>query len=89
MDATVKSSANQTAQTTMQTENSTVLSGSVKAIKFIYKGEELPLEPPVIVVVGKGTDINDTFACLHYVLKNADPIRDSTYVGNQLVIDIS
>ena len=89
IDATVKSSANQTAQASIQTDSNNVLSGSVKAIKFIHKGDELPLDPPVIIIVGKELNINDTVACLRYVVENADPIRNSSYVGNQLVIDIS
>lgn len=89
IDATVKSTVNQTDQSSIQKDKDGDLSGSGKAIEFIHKGDVLPPESPVIVVVGNEMDINDTAACLHYVIKNADPIRDSSYVGKQLVIEIS
>lgn len=70
-------------------ENENNLSGSIAAIKFIHKGDTMPSDARIIAVLPKETETDDMAVCLHRLMAKADPIRDSSYVGNQLVIDIS
>ena len=65
------------------------LSGNISAIKFIHKGDKMPADARIIVVLANETDIDDTVLCMHRLMAEADPIKDSTYLGNQLIIDIS
>lgn len=70
-------------------ENENNLSGSIAAIKFIHRGDKMPSDARIIAVLPKEADTDDMAVCLHRLMAKADPIRDSSYVGNQLVIDIS